>query len=538
MTILRHPVRQHLRSLLLAGVGLATVVVASGEGWAGSLPWPDANPVMRLDRPASRAHRPRPHRAARRHEARARQVLQPAANPTVLKPVAAGSAPAAVAPKSVPLPVARSAVAPAAADTVVTAAPLDANRVEPTAAGPSDGKAGDAATASSRDKQPAPRPEEAAQATTSTDAPADRSDLPASTDVPIPQKPPADRDDVVGGSAAGSDSAGPDSPETTGVSAANAAQEGDLEEKADAGEENAKKAGTDRSADVETPAESAATEGSAPAPKPAETEAAAVARSGLDAAPAAVASPAASSGVGDPGAAETLPITDIPLPEKRPDAPAGVVAPPAREEAPNSTKNLRSRVPEITPAAMVAAAAAIEDAKLCETELKKRGVAFTVGESIAEGECGVLRPIELKTLSSGVSIAPTTFLLCRSALALDQWMSDSVVPAAKANFPGDALKTFRHASTYVCRPRASEAGISEHARGSAIDIGGFGFSSGRTLGIEAQAEGSPEQKFQRAIREAACGPFKTVLGPGTNADHATHFHLDIAARRNGATYCK
>ena len=42
----------------------------------------------------------------------------------------------------------------------------------------------------------------------------------------------------------------------------------------------------------------------------------------------------------------------------------------------------------------------------------------------------------------------------------------------------------------------------------------------------------------QAFRTAACGPFKTVLGPGSNADHANHFHLDLQKRRNDYLYCK
>ena len=240
-----------------------------------------------------------------------------------------------------------------------------------------------------------------------------------------------------------------------------------------------------------------------------------------------------------------LPLAEIPLPEGRPVPPAGnagdapaAAAKPEADDEPNSTAKLKSRIPDITPAAAVEAAAAVEDAKACEGQLKARGTTFSVGESIAEGECGVLRPVTIDRLSSGVEVRPATKLLCRSALALDEWMSDSVVKAAKENFPDDKVVRFRHASTYVCRHRSSDPKISEHARGSAIDIAGFVFESGRAIGVERHEEGSPEAKFQKAIRTGACGPFKTVLGPGTDADHSTHFHLDIAARRNGYEYCK
>ena len=41
-----------------------------------------------------------------------------------------------------------------------------------------------------------------------------------------------------------------------------------------------------------------------------------------------------------------------------------------------------------------------------------------------------------------------------------------------------------------------------------------------------------------AVRKAACGPFKTVLGPGSDPDHSLHFHLDLEPRRHGGTFCQ
>lgn len=192
----------------------------------------------------------------------------------------------------------------------------------------------------------------------------------------------------------------------------------------------------------------------------------------------------------------------------------------------------------VTPAQTVEAAAAVEDAVACEKELKARGAEFTVGETIAEGECGVLRPVSLMKLSSGVKVSPGTTFLCRTALALDIWVSEGVVPAAKEEFDGAKVKALGHASTYSCRARASESRISEHSRGSAIDIAAFEFGNGRSVPVEATQPGTAEDRFAAKIRRAACGPFRTVLGPGTDNDHGTHLHLDIAARSNDSTYCR
>jgi hypothetical protein len=48
---------------------------------------------------------------------------------------------------------------------------------------------------------------------------------------------------------------------------------------------------------------------------------------------------------------------------------------------------------------------------------------------------------------------------------------------------------------------------------------------------------APETEFLRAVHKAACGDFRTVLGPEANNAHRDHFHLDLAPRRRGA-YCE
>ncbi len=192
----------------------------------------------------------------------------------------------------------------------------------------------------------------------------------------------------------------------------------------------------------------------------------------------------------------------------------------------------------VTPDASVEAAAAVDDAMECEEELRARGAEFTVGPSVAEGACGVLRPIQLTRFSAGTAMAPETQMLCRTALALDIWVSEALVPAAREHLDEAAPATLRHASTYVCRDRASENGLSEHGKGSAVDIGALEWEGRAPIVIEAQEAGSPEDEFLADIRRAACGPFRTVLGPGTDADHAEHFHFDIAARSNGSLYCR
>ena len=256
----------------------------------------------------------------------------------------------------------------------------------------------------------------------------------------------------------------------------------------------------------------------------------------------------------EPGraAGKASPATDAATPSTGSDKPAepATNAPPAEpqsqpayvppEKARTQPEPGAPAVPDmaVTPAQTVEAAAAVEDAVACEKELKARGAEFTVGETIAEGECGVLRPVSLKKLSSGVTVSPGTTFLCRTALALDIWVSEGVMPAAAEEFDGTKVKALGHASTYSCRARASESRISEHSRGSAIDIADFVLANGKTVPVEATQPGTAEDRFAAKVRRAACGPFRTVLGPGTDNDHGTHLHLDIAARSNDSTYCR
>jgi hypothetical protein len=79
--------------------------------------------------------------------------------------------------------------------------------------------------------------------------------------------------------------------------------------------------------------------------------------------------------------------------------------------------------------------------------------------------------------------------------------------------------------------------MSEHAFGNALDIASFTLSNGAVIEI-GPLPPERQARFLMAVRKAACGPFKTVLGPGSDPDHSLHFHLDLEPRRNGGTFCQ
>ncbi|MEP6565581.1 MAG: extensin family protein [Mesorhizobium sp.] len=179
-----------------------------------------------------------------------------------------------------------------------------------------------------------------------------------------------------------------------------------------------------------------------------------------------------------------------------------------------------------------------EEELACRERLKTLGVEFEEhkAESNPEIGCSIPYPIELKMLGKSIEIGPGTELNCQMAEAAARFAANVVQPAARAEFGAD-LKSISQASAFVCRPRHGTRKLSEHAFGNALDIASFTLSDGKKIEISASPP-EKDAKFLSDVRKAACGPFKTVLGPGSDADHALHFHLDLEPRRHGGTYCK
>ena len=53
-------------------------------------------------------------------------------------------------------------------------------------------------------------------------------------------------------------------------------------------------------------------------------------------------------------------------------------------------------------------------------------------------------------------------------------------------------------------------------------------------------KGESETGFETAARAGACGYFHTVLGPGSDSYHRTHWHFDLEVRgsQGDGKYCK
>ncbi len=177
---------------------------------------------------------------------------------------------------------------------------------------------------------------------------------------------------------------------------------------------------------------------------------------------------------------------------------------------------------------------AANDEAGCRGRLKALGVVFTEAAPINEPEgCSASHPITVSQLSPTVALNPKAVLTCAMAEASARFVRDHAAPLASEEF-GSPLATVEQASSYVCRPRRGTQKLSEHAFANALDWSALLLADGTRIEVRAHDAAKEPRAFAliSKLHERACGPFATVLGPGSDADHADHFHFDMAKRRN------
>ena len=178
-----------------------------------------------------------------------------------------------------------------------------------------------------------------------------------------------------------------------------------------------------------------------------------------------------------------------------------------------------------------------ENASACLAELVEIADAEVAPPPDADIEaCVIETPVILKATKGKdvVKFPPGLLLDCGFARYLAEFTADVVQPLARYHL-GKSIRQIQSGQGFVCRRRnnAKEGKLSEHSFGNATDWVGFKFDDGQQLGINAEELEKPSQaEFLNAIRAAGCGYFTTVLGPGSDAAHATHFHFD-RGRTNG-----
>jgi hypothetical protein len=171
---------------------------------------------------------------------------------------------------------------------------------------------------------------------------------------------------------------------------------------------------------------------------------------------------------------------------------------------------------------------------LCGNKRLKGDVLSAIRPGISG--CGIEEPVRV-SMVAGLTLSTKATMDCQTANALEDWVSESVIPTVGRY--GGGAEGLQVAAHYVCRTRNNQPGarISEHGKGHAIDIAAIILANGKTINVLRDWGKGKGGTILKKIRQAACGTFGTVLGPGSDRFHRDHFHLDTARYRSGS-YCQ
>lgn len=237
------------------------------------------------------------------------------------------------------------------------------------------------------------------------------------------------------------------------------------------------------------------------------------------------------------------PFSEQPPPPRPPALRPALPKEPARPETPAATPAPPNAGSPATPsgqASCLSALAAIPG---------NRVTAAAPAAPDSDPACRVSEPVRVEALAirgaggaAAVSFEPAPLLSCAMARTLADWLERSVQPLTRGHFERD-LVSLRVGGGHECRRRnrATAGPVSEHATGKALDIFAFRLSGGgdAPLIVVEKPGGLAQSRFLDAVRQSACGAFMTTLGPGSDAAHANHLHVDIQERRSRASrFCQ
>lgn len=211
---------------------------------------------------------------------------------------------------------------------------------------------------------------------------------------------------------------------------------------------------------------------------------------------------------------------------------------PAKSAAPKSAPAAKDDKPLPVPASSApteAQADAWTDAEVAEARAECArlitGLTLDGDEAapVRNGACGTPAPITLKRAGGAMTeLSPPVLVNCRFAVKLNDWINDTLQPAAQAAF-GQPVVRILTASSYTCRNRYGQAQgpISEHAFANALDMSGFVLRDGRVVKV---IEGWGATARDAAAAEAAK---KTAPG-GAEPDAAAAKSTSVKAEPGGA----
>ena len=197
-------------------------------------------------------------------------------------------------------------------------------------------------------------------------------------------------------------------------------------------------------------------------------------------------------------------------------------------------------VTQPTPGASPAAPPAPDPAPAgCLAELRQSGVVAEPASQPGTDVCQIEEPVRLSGLAAAdgrdrrLTLPDRPVVSCRFALSFVAWAGRAAAPILAAR-RGSPLIAIRTGPGFECRGRNRQEGakLSAHATGTAIDVAGFDFADGSRLDVE---KAGSDAGFA-TVRTAACGWFTTVLGPGSDAYHNNHLHLDVMVHGRSDRY--
>lgn len=244
------------------------------------------------------------------------------------------------------------------------------------------------------------------------------------------------------------------------------------------------------------------------------------------------------------------PAVEAPLPPPRPDElqPLSPQASPAPAFPPSRPQDMpppqAETPPAETPAPPIAASPPLnerpEDPAACDALLAGGTVAATrIAPIPDQNGCGISAPVSLEAViladKRRVDIEPHPVLRCDLAAEAARWIAQDVIPAIEDG--KSRVARISGVGGYECRARNREPGghLSEHARGNAMDVTTIVFADGHVFTLASR---SNDLTAATSLRDSACARFATVLGPGADAAHESHVHVDLEPRRNGGKICQ
>lgn len=168
------------------------------------------------------------------------------------------------------------------------------------------------------------------------------------------------------------------------------------------------------------------------------------------------------------------------------------------------------------------------DPALCDQVLAASGLRFSrQADSAPSARCPLQNTLRVR--GGDVALSSSFLASCPLAVAYVLFDIHTLQPAAQAVF-GQRVTRIDHLGSFACRNIYNRASgrLSQHATANALDIAGFRLADGQRITVLKDWKDSGDKgRFLRLVRDGACKPFGTVLGPEYNAAHRDHFHVDM-----------